>query len=198
MKKRHKLEYSTWDNMIRRCEDKNKNKYEAYGGMGIKVCAAWHDFYVFLADMGPRPSKDHSIDRIDGTGDYEPSNCRWATLVEQNSNKKNNVYVTIDGITKHSADWAKVSGVNPKTIRDRLKSGMPPREAVFSKVSNSRSEVKLEISGEFLNLSEWSRRSGISTTGISKRLKAGMTPHDAVFTPRKKATKVATLSDGGC
>lgn len=78
----------TWHNMKSRCYDKNRPNYENYGGRGIKVCDNWvFDFEEFLKDMGDRPSDKHSIDRIDNNGNYEPSNCKWSTRVEQNSNK---------------------------------------------------------------------------------------------------------------
>lgn len=81
-------EYRTWDGMKQRCLNPNSKGYENYGGRGIKVCDRWLIFENFIADMGNKPTKFHSIDRIDNYGDYEPSNCRWATLTVQNSNKR--------------------------------------------------------------------------------------------------------------
>ena len=81
-------EYRTWDGIKQRCLNANSKGYENYGGRGIKVCDRWMEFENFILDMGNKPSKFHSIDRIDNNGDYEPSNCRWATLKVQNSNKR--------------------------------------------------------------------------------------------------------------
>lgn len=82
-------EYRAWAALINRCENPKNADYPKYGGRGISVCTRWrHDFMNFYADMGPRPSANHSIDRIDVNGNYEPSNCRWATKSEQQKNKR--------------------------------------------------------------------------------------------------------------
>lgn len=79
--------YSTWISMWRRCTRPNVKAWPEYGGRGITVCDAWHDFATFLADMGLRP-EGTSLDRIDVNGNYEPGNCRWATASQQNSNQR--------------------------------------------------------------------------------------------------------------
>ncbi len=81
--------YRTWAHMKDRCFNKNHHAFASYGGRGITVCERWLKFENFLADMGDRPSLQHSIDRFpDNDGDYEPGNCRWATKSEQQKNKR--------------------------------------------------------------------------------------------------------------
>ena len=78
--------YTTWVSLRARCNNQNHHKYPIYGGVGIKVCPEWDDFEVFLADMGTRP-EGCTIDRIDSTGDYTKSNCRWSNIHIQNRNR---------------------------------------------------------------------------------------------------------------
>lgn len=84
-------EWRTWVGMRKRCLTETDKAYRHYGGRGINICARWSAFENFLADMGRKPSPDHSIDRIDNDGNYEPGNCRWATRLEQSRNKRTTI-----------------------------------------------------------------------------------------------------------
>lgn len=85
----NKVEYRAWQNMKHRCYNPNHASYKNYGARGIKVCDEWmHDFTAFYRELGPRPSDNHSIDRIDNDGHYEPGNVRWATRTMQQYNRR--------------------------------------------------------------------------------------------------------------
>lgn len=133
-------EYETWCHMRRRCLSKDSADYKRYGGRGIKICEEWNVYETFLKDMGRRPTKSHSIDRIDNDGDYTPKNCKWSTKKEQNRNRRSNRKLTIDGVTKLIVEWAEASGVRPINITNRLKLGWTPKEAVFTKERSCRKQ----------------------------------------------------------
>ncbi len=83
------IEYYSWDGAKSRCFNPRAKKYPLYGGRGITMCERWRNsFEAFFADMGARPTPQHSLDRIDSDGDYEPGNCRWATVLEQRHNRR--------------------------------------------------------------------------------------------------------------
>lgn len=116
-------EYKAWMGMKQRCSAVNNDDYPRYGGRGIKVCERWlHSYESFIADMGPRPS-GCSLDRINNDGDYEPTNCRWATAIQQASNKSSCVFLTARGQTKSLAKWAEDIGIQYHTLKSRILAG---------------------------------------------------------------------------
>lgn len=123
--------FRSWLSMRSRCKHPATPGYEHYGGRGIKVCERWDSsFETFLADMGERPGRDYSIDRIDTDGDYCPENCRWATKATQNRNRRNNVLLTFDGETKCLKDWCDQYGITAQSYRYRIRKGWSPRKAL--------------------------------------------------------------------
>lgn len=89
--------YATWYAMWDRCTNKDSGGWSDYGGRGIRVCAEWADFETFLDDMGPKPTKSHTLEREDNEKDYSASNCKWATWKEQARNRRNTVLVEFQG-----------------------------------------------------------------------------------------------------
>jgi len=115
-------EYRSWAHMINRCHCPTNQDYHRYGGKGIRVCDRWRrSFADFLADVGPAPSPKHSIDRIDSNGNYEPSNCRWATQIEQLRNRSSTILV--DGLSLREV--CRERGIPHNTVYARLKAGAP-------------------------------------------------------------------------
>lgn len=115
--------YRCWGAMKSRCTNPNSKDYPNYGGRGIRLCPNWHSFERFLKDMGLPPTENHTIDRKDGTKGYYPRNCRWATKIEQASNRKNNVMVEHRGETKTAAEWDRYFGFYPGTVARRVSAG---------------------------------------------------------------------------
>lgn len=120
--------------MRRRCTKRQRPEWQHYGRRGIRVCNEWmNDFPAFFAHVGPRPSLEHSIDRIDNDRGYEPGNVRWATPKEQGRNKRVNRLVTHDGETLTVPEWSERTGVGRSTIRERLKHGWSVSNALTKK-----------------------------------------------------------------
>lgn len=128
--------YKSWQGMWQRCTNRAKAGYVDYGARGISVCERWKDFEQFLVDMGDR-QPGLSLDRIDNDGNYEPANCRWATPTEQSNNTRRVTRLTVQGVTKTLHEWARDSGINPRTLQKRLNSGWSHRDAVTRPVNQA-------------------------------------------------------------
>lgn len=126
----HTPEYTSWKAMEHRCQNPLASHFGLYGGRGIKVCERWSKFEHFLEDMGKRPTPQHSLDRINPDGHYEPGNCRWASKKEQSYNRRDNAVFTAHGVTKHVREWAKDLGLGINAIPARIKNGWDPVMAV--------------------------------------------------------------------
>lgn len=114
--------YRVWQNIKSRCYYKQNNRYENYGGRGIKVCDEWkNDFKSFYEWAVTNGYKDTlTIDRINVNGDYEPNNCRWSTLIQQGRNKRNNKTYTINGETRCLSEWCELLNLNYNTVSTRI------------------------------------------------------------------------------
>lgn len=133
-------EYAIWSTMKQRCLNPKTASYRRYGGRGISIDPSWlgvDGFLTFYRDMGPRPSSEHSIDRIDANGNYTKDNCRWATSREQNNNRSGIRRITYQGETLTSAEWGRRTGLRSDTIRNRLDMGWDAERALTTP-SNGR------------------------------------------------------------
>lgn len=112
--------YKIWEAMKGRCNNPSDNSYSRYGGRGIKVCERWNKFSNFEKDMFSSYSLGLTIERVDNNGDYEPGNCRWATVKEQANNRRSNHPVTYKGTTKNLNEWIEQLGLKGSTVRQRF------------------------------------------------------------------------------
>ncbi len=128
-------EYAIWQGILARCYRAGAAGFHNYGGRGIRVCVRWrHSFEAFFARMGEAPTARHTIDRKDGNGDYEPSNCEWSTRKEQAQHRQNSQFITHDGLTLNVTQWAEKTGMNPSTLLHRLRAGWPHARVVTEPV----------------------------------------------------------------
>ena len=169
-------DFSVFSAMLTRCHTASTPNYGNYGGRGIKVCQRWRDggFWVFLKDMGPRPTPGHSIDRYpDINGDYTPENCRWATAKEQANNRRTNKMIAYRGETKTMKEWAEVLGINYRTLKARLRKGWTLEKAMAGvSFSNALSDeaVKQIEAAKGTGVSNIARQFGISHSTVSRIL----------------------------
>ena len=129
--------HKIWMKMRGRCYVVNNDHYKWYGARGITICNEWRDdfkaFYDWSMAHGYRD--DLTIDRIDVNGNYCPENCRWVTMKEQCNNKRSNVYLEINGVTKNVRQWSEETGVKYATIYMRHKRGVPGIDLIKEVVS---------------------------------------------------------------
>ncbi len=180
--KRERL-YRIWAGMKTRCYNKNAASYENYGARGISICDEWRESYENFRKWSLENgyADDLSIDRIDVNGNYEPSNCRWATRQEQSENTRANIFITINGEKKTLTEWSRIYNVPYKTVEHRFWYGCE-MEHLFDPPKEPK---KVECKGECHTLSEWSKITGIKRDTIKQRLRKGV-PIEHLFDPVKK------------
>lgn len=126
-------EYGAWKGMRNRCYRRGDRGYKNYGGRGIVVCDKWlHSFESFFEDMGFKPTKQHSLDRINNDGNYEPGNCRWATKIQQCNNVRTNRNITLNGVTKTIAEWSREISMPRMKLYLRLCRGWTIERAILT------------------------------------------------------------------
>jgi len=149
--------------MRERCNNPNHRAYASYGGRGISVCARWDDFAAFAEDVGERPSKDHSLDRIDVNGNYEPSNCRWATKSEQSNNRRDNRHLVVRGQMMSHKDAAELLGVPYQALREASRRSESFDAEAYAANFQPLRKVTPEIATKIVEM----RKAGSSSAEIS-------------------------------
>lgn len=183
-----------WVQMRRRCRDPRANGYQNYGGRGIKVCDRWNDsFEAFLEDMGECP-EGMSIERRENSKGYEPGNCVWATLEEQNNNRRNNVFLEHNGRKLTIRQWSRELEVNFQTLHSRHRRGLPVveilaplnRQKGFRKERHTKKQQRIEVDGEPKSVRQAAIDAGLKYATVYRRLKAGYTVQQALQTTSLK------------
>jgi hypothetical protein len=129
----HLIEYRSWAAMKRRCYDTNARCSKWYAKRGITVCDRWlNSFENFLADMGSRPSKKYTLERIDNDGNYEPANCRWATTGEQSANRRNTAKLEYEGVVMVAKKACELANVNYYSVRHKHYQWKIPYQEAFN------------------------------------------------------------------
>jgi hypothetical protein len=124
--------YGIWRGIIERCEDENSEHYINYGKRGIKLCKEWRGSYIVFRDWATSNeyADNLTIDRIDVNGSYEPNNCRWATSKVQANNRRNNVIIVFNGMSRTIAEWEDYFGWGRERLRNRLRAGWSIEKAM--------------------------------------------------------------------
>ena len=164
-------EKNIWRKMIKRCYDVSDPAFKNYGARGIEVCVQWKNcFDNFFKDMGPRPSKNHSLDRINNGGNYSPDNCRWATWREQNNNRRDNIRLTFKNKTLTISQWADEINVNVGTLYDRWANGYSVEETLNDGIHPFNRRF-IDFNGTRKTLSEWAAVLDLGLSALHRRLK---------------------------
>lgn len=139
-------EYRAWVAMKQRCLNPKTKHYEDYGGRGITVDKKWlNDFAAFYADMGPRPTLTHTLERKDNNENYTPANCRWASRGEQVRNRRSTRMLTHKGENRCLKDWASIIGISYSTLRHRVNNKWPVDD-IFERIPYKRYHSKVRKS----------------------------------------------------
>ena len=173
----HTDEHKTWNRMKKRCYDDSDISFARYGGRNINVCDEWlNSFDKFLEDMGTRPSKQHSIDRIDNNLGYSKENCKWSTAKEQANNKENNRIIEHNGLSMTISQWGDRVNINTHTLYSRIKNGWDIEKSLTTpsheKISHTdRCNNIIEYNGEKKKIKEWSKHAEVSVPTFYARIK---------------------------
>lgn len=186
-----------WRGMLRRCYCAKDQGFACYGGRGIRVCQRWcKSFDSFVADMGPRPSPKHTLDRINNDGDYKPSNCRWATRKQQARNRRGTHRLTYHGKRLSATEWSERTGLPLGCIRSRLEGLSWSVERTLSTPQIYRRR-RITYNGDTLTTAGWAKRTGLAEGCIRRRLRKGWSVKRTLTAPVRKCRPPGSGRLGG-
>jgi len=131
-------EWRIWTSLKGRCQNPKNKDYDRYGGRGITIHDSWNSFKTFISDMGLKPTSKSTIERIRNNEGYGPENCIWASMLEQANNRRSNLLLKVNGEVKTCAQWARIVGVLPGLISNRIKDGWNHERSVLTPPRNKR------------------------------------------------------------
>ena len=172
-----------YHNMKTRCTNENYDKWDRYGGRGITVCEEWissfKNFEQWAIENGY--TDELTLDRIDNDGNYTPTNCRWITREEQANNRTTSMLLDIYGVQKTCAEWAKEAGIPYATLRNRIKNGWNPNDAVTAPIDSRFNTKRLYLfEGEMLPIKQISKRANVNDTLLRRYLNYGYDINEAL------------------
>ena len=179
--------YNIWYNMKRRCYNKKNKDYKYYGERGIKICDEWlnnyQEFEKWSLNNGYKD--DLTIDRIDNNGNYEPKNCKWLSIQEQQFNKRNTTYCELDGVVESLPKLCKKYNIDDEVVYHRIKRGWNVKKALTTPTKKIKTKKTYIYKGEKTTLKELSIKYNINYTTLIVRLFNGWDLEKAINTPIK-------------
>ena len=176
----------TRNNMVQRCTNPNSTHYKHYGGRGIIVYEEWRrnpaSFYKWAYDNGYEEYL--TIERINNNGNYEPDNCRWATIQEQNNNQRSNKLLTYKGETKNLKQWSKDTGIKYATIYRRFIEEYPPED-----ILNNTKGVKNQNKSRPASIQQLCKEAGVCRQTVYRNLKRGVSIEESLVASKPKVNK---------
>lgn len=180
--------FPTWCSMMNRCYSPRSRAYPDYGGRGILVCDRWRDARHFIADNEGKNLPGLEIDRADNNGPYAPDNCRWVERSVQSGNKRSNIWLTHDGRTMILFDWARETGIPPRTLWSRIKKmGWPTDKALTTPADKTnRRSSEVAYNGVTATVGNHARAHSLKPTVVAMRVaKYGWSLDRALTTPSR-------------
>lgn len=182
--------YATWEGVISRCTNPNASNYKEYGGRGILLCERWLGFKNFVDDMASSWKPGTSLDRITPNSNYSKETCKWSTPKEQANNRRTNINITMDGVTKTKMQWCEFYGIKFVTVCGRERLGWKTEEC-FKIPAAKRAVAKklgdLTFNGKTQSVAKWAEETGVKANTIYQRiLNLGWSVDETLTTKTRK------------